>query len=308
MQKQQSFSLLFTCPGCLKPYQNKRALSTHLASSLTCMETIVAKLPYQIMNHTEIKHSILNTTNSKNIATTDSIVEEADSKELTNSESSSSSEEASITQNMEDDNHGYQPYYFSSDEYQEIKLLKLLNDLGTPLYAYKLIMEWAKEAHLSSYSFDSQHTSHKHMISYLQNKLQIKMCQPTIIPVKLMHDNYQADVVVFDVREMLMSLFDSQELNQMDNLVVNSKNIFSKYDPDDNRYGEVNSGTWYGKAYQNCIKKPEEDFLCPIILASDKTTLSDMGDLHVDAIFMTTSIFDIKVSTAFPYIYKIVHV
>ena len=97
---------------------------------------------------------------------------------------------------------------------------------------------------------------------------------------------------------MLVSLFDNQELNQMDNLVVNCNNVFSKYDPEDNKYGEINSGTWYDKAYQTCIKNPEADFLCPIVLASDKTTLLDMGDLHVDAIFMTTSIFDIKVSAA----------
>ena len=93
-----------------------------------------------------------------------------------------------------------------------------------------------------------------------------------------------------------MSLFDSQELNQKHNLVVNPHNPFSKYDPADSRFGEINSRTWYGKAYQTCIQNPEEDFLCPIVLTIDKTTLSDMGDLHVDAIFMTTSIFNTKVS------------
>ena len=123
------------------------------------------------------------------------------------------------------------------------------------------------------------------------------MCQPTTLPVQLHHDNFQVDVVVFDVKEMLMSLFDNQELNQYANLVENPHDMFSKYKPEDDRYGEIYSGTWYSKAYQNCIKDPEKDFLCPIVLASDKTTLSDMGDLHVDAIFMTTSIFDIKVST-----------
>ena len=107
-----------------------------------------------------------------------------------------------------------EPYHFSNNEFQEIKLLKLLNELGTPLYAYKLIMERAKDAHLSDYNFDSQHTSHKQIIKYLQKKLQIKMCQPTTIPIKLHHDNFQADVVVFDVKQMLMSLFDNQELNQ----------------------------------------------------------------------------------------------
>ena len=96
-----------------------------------------------------------------------------------------------------------------------------------------------------------------------------------------------------------MSLFDNQELNQVANLVVNAKDIFSKYEPEDNRYGEINSGTWYTNAYHNCIKDPDKDFLCPIVLASDKTTLSEMGDLHVDAIFMTTSVFDFKASTIF---------
>ena len=47
---------------------------------------------------------------------------------------------------------------------------------------------------------------------------------------------------------------------------------------------------------KNCIKNPEKDFLCPLILSSDKTTLSEIGDLHVDAIFITLSIFNYKVN------------
>ena len=60
------------------------------------------------------------------------------------------------------------------------------------------------------------------------------------------------------------------------------------------RLGEVNSGQWYKTAYSNCVTC-ETDFLCPLILASDKTTLSEMGDLHVDAIFMTSSLFNYQV-------------
>ena len=74
------------------------------------------------------------------------------------------------------------------------------------------------------------------------------MCQPTTVPVQLHHDNFQADVVVFDVKEMLMSLFDNQELNQFANLFVNPHDMFSKYKPEDDRYGEIYSGTWYNKA------------------------------------------------------------
>ena len=95
---------------------------------------------------------------------------------------------------------------------------------------------------------------------------------------------------------MLLSLFDNVELNQKENLVVNTNNVFSKYKPPNIKLGEVNSGKWYNVAYDNCISAPDTDFLCPIILASDKTTILEMGDLHVDAIFMTTSLFDYKVS------------
>jgi hypothetical protein len=264
---------------------------------MTCAE-IIDCLPYKLIGNTEYdcpKTAFVEIKTEDKPYSNKHVGEE--SLLLINNESGESLEETTNLPSMgEYDN--YQPYHFSNDEYQEIKLLKLLNDLGTPLYAYKLIIEWAKEAYLSKYSFDSQHTSHKQMINYIKRKLQIRICQPTIIPVKLMHDDFQVDVVVFDVKQMLMSLFDSQELNQLDNLVVNEKDAFSKYEPKDNRFREINSGTWYNKAYQTCIKNPEADFLCPIVLASDKTTLSDMGDLHVDAIFMTTSLFDIKVSAA----------
>ena len=88
-------------------------------------------------------------------------------------------------------------------------------------------------------------------------------------------------------------------------MVVNSDNYFSKYDPLDNQFGEINSGSWYTTAYNNCINDPEKDFLCPIVLSNNKTTLLDMGDLSIDAIFMTTSLFDIKVSQLNFYKYSL---
>ena len=158
-------------------------------------------------------------------------------------------------------------------------------------------MEWAKDASMSNYNFAKRQNSYQQTVNYLQNKLQFKMCKPTTIPVIMAEDNMKIDVVVFDVKQMLMSLFDSTELNQYENLVVNSKNRYDKYEPDDNRFGEVNSGTWYTTAYNYCIEDPSTNFLCPLVIDSDKTTLSEIGDLHVDAIFMSTLLFNTKVRT-----------
>jgi hypothetical protein len=97
------------------------------------------------------------------------------------------------------------------------------------------------------------------------------------------------EVVVFDVVAMLSSLLNDPELTQEEKLFVSKKDRFSKYEVLDSRLGEVNSGLWFDRAHQNMIKNPDKDFLCPLILDSDKTTLSEKGDLHLDAILMTTS-------------------
>lgn len=286
---------LYTCQACFKHYQTKRDLSNHLSNSTYCNE-IIESIPNQKRDNSKTNDQTTSHIYLDNESITNNKSESSEDLQMIDNESNNASDKSNCLSSTEESNRD-QPYHFSNNKFQEIKLLKLMNELGTPLYAYRLIMEWAKDAHLSNFNFDSQHTSHKQMIKYLQKKLQIKMCQPTITQVKLIQDSFIADVVTFDVKQMLMSLFDNQELSQRDNLVVNASDMFSKYEPEDDRYGEINSGTWYNKAYDTCINDPEKDFLCPIVLANDKTTLSDMGDLHVDAIFMTTSIFNIKAST-----------
>src|SRR5687768_16138056 len=149
---------------------------------------------------------------------------------------------------------------------------------------------------MSNYKFDTQRKTYQQTIKYLEKKLKFDVCRPTNSPVTLTGDNKVVNVVVFSVKKMLASLFADPILNQSKNLVINKTKRFGKFDPPNNRYGEVNSGKWYQNAYNNCINDPEKDFLCPIIFSNDKTTLSDIGDLHVDGIFMTTSLFNNEVS------------
>ena len=185
---------------------------------------------------------------------------------------------------------------YSNNLCHEVKLLKIVNQFGLLLYAYKAIIDWAQDVCASPCTFEPQHNTYQQAIKYLERMFNLQNCRPQNIPVKLHGDNMELNVVTFSVPAMLESLFNDARLNKYENLVINPNNIFGKYDPPNNRYGEVNSGQWYQIAYQNCIKNNETNFLCPLILASDKTTLSEIGDLHVDAIFMSTSIFNYKVS------------
>ena len=67
-------------------------------------------------------------------------------------------------------------------------------------------MEWAREAYLSDYKFDSPHTFYNATLTHLK-KLQFKICHPMKSTVKLEEDNMEAGVVAFDVKDMLASLF-----------------------------------------------------------------------------------------------------
>ena len=151
-------------------------------------------------------------------------------------------------------------FHFSTDIVYEVKSLRILTSIGAPLYAYKTLMQWAHEASMSNYKFDTKNKMYQQTISYLENDLNFHIARPKYVPVTLLPDQLTLDVVVFDVKKMLASLFADTSLNQGKNLVVNVKNRFAKYEPDDDRYGEVNSRLWYQNAYANCIKDPNKDF------------------------------------------------
>ncbi len=281
------------CIACQMQYKNQRSLSLHLSNSQYCIQTLT-NFQYQNVHSIQTKQSSISTSSQ-------SIEENLEHNEDDNQSIQSSSEECSL--NLDEDvsisKHSFEELrtlHYSNNIVHEVKLLKIINELGTPLYAYKTILDWAKEAQLSNYNFESQHGTYQQTISFLEHKLLLGITRPNTITVNMYKDNMHIDVVVFDVKKMLLSLFDDVELNQKENLVVNTNDVFSKYKPPNNKLGEVNSGKWYNVAYENCISDPHKDFLCPIILASDKTTISEMGNLHVDAIFMTTSLFDYKAS------------
>src|SRR5687768_7126587 len=59
-------------------------------------------------------------------------------------------------------------FYHSNDIIHNIKLLKILNNIGTPLYAYKSLINWANEASLSNYKFDTPRKMNQQTIKYLE--------------------------------------------------------------------------------------------------------------------------------------------
>jgi hypothetical protein len=288
---------MYMCCICKKTFKSQQALSVHIAKSPYCMVESNNSYMFKQNNNTYSSSIQINMDVAvKPTSNTDK--KEISSHELSNSINLPENNFDNVEENNNTTSNNMAPEFENNDSgsnckeqelncfqnslQHEVKLLKLLNNLGTPLYAYNEIMNWAQEANMAQFDFDTKHKNYHWVIQNMEDQLGMQSFRPEKISVSLKGNNKEMDVVVYNVPTLLASLFNDTELNQYKNLVVNKNNRYGKYTPNNKRLGEVNSGHWYNTAYNNLVKDSNKDFLCPLILASDKTTLSEMGDLHVN--------------------------
>jgi hypothetical protein len=102
----------------------------------------------------------------------------------------------------------------------------------------------------------------------------------------------------FDFSLQLMDLLANHAIfSSLDNLDVNRSTAtsqFSKFQRNDNKVYEVNSGSWYQNAYNHLIKDPNNEFLLPLILYIDKTGTDALQRHSLEPITFTTSIINWK--------------
>jgi hypothetical protein len=160
-------------------------------------------------------------------------------------------------------------------------------------------MQWAFEAHSIGYDFNPTTKRHSTQLTTLQEITNLSNIRPNVETVKLAKDDLEVPVVCFDFPYMLLSLFNDKQLNRLENLVINPSNPFGKYEAPDGRLHEINSGAFYDKAYSTMCKNPSKDFLAPIIMYMDKTTVSNNANLHSFPIMFSCSLFKLQVSWIF---------
>jgi hypothetical protein len=61
---------------------------------------------------------------------------------------------------------------FTTEQFYETKLLKLLSDANVPHYLYKEVMGWGRAAAHNNYNFNPAHTSRNAQVKYLEKWLQ----------------------------------------------------------------------------------------------------------------------------------------
>ena len=185
---------------------------------------------------------------------------------------------------------------FTTAQYHETKLLKILSDANATHYLYKDIIEWARAARAENYNFTPQRSSRSAQVKYLETWLQCQNSRPQQIPTMLPGPlNQVVQTTCFNFTTQLYSLVSDRVLfGQLDNLDVNPDDPFGKYVSPNGLLSTTNSGAWYNTAYHHEVNDPSKDFMMPIIMACDETHLRKGGKAASWPLLFTTSILNQK--------------
>ena len=112
------------------------------------------------------------------------------------------------------------PTAFTNSACHEVKLLKLLLDVGAPNYAFQSFMEWGRDCRMDDYHFQPQPQRYESQIRNLTDLVGMKGCRPTAVPVTLEPDGLVLDVIVFSFATMLSSSFNCPKWNKLENCLL----------------------------------------------------------------------------------------
>ena len=184
---------------------------------------------------------------------------------------------------------------YTTEQFTETKLLKILNDAAAPHFLYQDILSWAEEAKRNQYSFRPERLERSAQVKYLEKWLHLQPCRPETVKLVLPGPSMQAiQVTRFNFTNQLHSLLSDNALcGNLENLDVNPLDPFAKYVSPSGRLSTVNSGFIYNLAHKNRCKQPN-DFLVGIIFACDETKLRQGSKAGCWPLMFTVSILNQK--------------
>ena len=173
-----------------------------------------------------------------------------------------------------------------------VALLKVLNDMNAPDYAFSKILQWGCDAKSDGYTFQAPGGMNRnrnialmydsiHNADKLRPSVRTVLCPPAD----------PTDVITFQFAPQLLSLLQNPAIMTAHNLILDPLNPLQRYEPSHGRLGEACSGTVYRDAYARLITNPSTQLFVPIIQWIDRTSISGNARFSLKPYMFTPAIF-----------------
>ena len=181
------------------------------------------------------------------------------------------------------------PFPFPTDT---ISLLKILDDLHAPDYAFASILMWARNASADGYSFNpvggqSRMANIDVLFKSVKNAQRLL---PSVQTVDVLHGS-PSDVITFEFAPQLLNLLQNPSIMIAENLLIDVLDPLRPYATVDGKLGDALSGSVYRDAYQRMITDPTRQLFVPIIQWIDRTSVTGNGRFSLKPYMFTPAIF-----------------
>ena len=187
------------------------------------------------------------------------------------------------------------PFMYTTDQKWTIALLKLLDDMNAPDYAFEKIIKWARGAKNDNYSFYPQGglSRSKNVDVLFSSMTNATKLLPNIQTVQVPHGP-SIDVITYHFVPQLLSLLQNRKIMLQENLVIDCNNPLLQYQSPDGKLGEALSGSVYRDAYATLVKYPDRQLFVPIIQWIDRTSVMGNDRFSLKPYMFTPAIFTEK--------------
>ena len=188
---------------------------------------------------------------------------------------------------------GHVPLMYTTDQKWTVGLLKILDDMNAPDYAFEAIIKWSRSAHEAKYSFYppgglTRARNVNVLFSSMDNATKLL---PAVRNVVVPH-GIPCHVIVYDFVPQLLSLLQNPDIMIQANLSIDVLKPLDKFDsPRDGQLGNVLSGSVYQQAYATYITNPERELFVPIIQWIDRTHITGNARFSLKPYMFTPAIF-----------------
>lgn len=183
-------------------------------------------------------------------------------------------------------------FLHTTDQKWTVDLLKVLDNINAPDYAFGDILAWARGANAANYSFNPVGglSRSKNIDVLFDSMPNARQLLPSIVPV-LCAEGLASDVVVFDFVPQLLSLLQNPQIMRQENLIIDVNCPLQPYANPGQVLGEALSGSVYAAAYARYITKPNRQLFVPIIQWIDRTSVTGNARFSLKPYMFTPAIF-----------------
>jgi hypothetical protein len=185
-----------------------------------------------------------------------------------------------------------QSFMFSTDQKWTISLLKILDDINAPDYAFESVLKWARNAQTDGYSFypDGGQSRMKNVDVLFKSVTNAQKLLPSVLPVNVPHGP-PCEVIAYEFAPQLLNLLQNPSIMTAENLLIDLCNPLKPYQSPDGRLGDAISGSVYRNAYDRMITDPTRQLFVPIIQWIDRTHVTGNARFSLKPYMFSPAIF-----------------